>query len=183
MLDFKGVEMYFYAVFALILAMKLGITFESLSLNLGVVTVNNVTVPKVELITQLVAIVLGFACCIFNWKVLKNEQKKISQSHSRLIDYVNQKLQETTGNKRDRVSKVILLGWSHPTVNTGAWTSYRSARKEVVVQIPLELLIAVKLESSFLALVKTIFCWLIPCFTTIALIVVIYQNVIRMQVV
>ncbi|NOH71257.1 hypothetical protein F0225_07885 [Vibrio pectenicida] len=163
--------------------MKLGITFESLSLNIGIVTVNNVMVPKVELITQLVVIILGFACCIFNWKVPKNEQKKISQSHSRLIDYVNQKLQEITGNKRDRVSKAILLGWSHPTVNTGAWTSYRSARTDVVVQIPLELLIVVKLESSFLALVKTIFCWLIPCFTTIALIVVIYQNVIRIQVV
>ncbi|MCG9701318.1 hypothetical protein L1D19_14425 [Vibrio natriegens] len=173
----KRVEIYFYAVIALILAMKLGITFESLSLNFGVVTVNNVTVPKVELVTRLVAIILGFSCCIFNWKALKSEQKKISQSHPKLISYVNHKLQETTGNTRDSVSKAILLGWSHPTVNTGAWTSYRSARKSVVVQIPLELLIAVKLESSFLALVKTIFCWLLPIFTTIALIVVICQNV------
>lgn len=110
--------------------------------------------------------------------------RKRYRSHTLdIIYYVNHKLQETTGNKRDRVSKAILLGWSHPTVNTGAWTSYRSARKEVVVQIPLELLIAVKLESSFLALVKTIFCWLLPFFITIALIVVIYQNVIQMYTV
>ena len=169
-------EIWFYLAFALSLSMKLGLTFESFSLNFGVVTVNNAKVPRVELVTQLIAVALGFACCISNWKVLKKEYEKRSQSHSKLIDYVNSMLQETTGNIRDRVSRATILGWLQPKVNTGAWLSYRLAREALVVEIPLELLIEVKLKSSFSALIRTMFSWLFPFLTTITLIIICCQN-------
>ena len=172
-MNFKRVEIYFYAVLGLAVAMKLGVAFESLTLNFGVVTINSLTIPKSELFVNGLALVLGLTCLIFNFKVVEIEQEVVSQSHSKLISYVNNELQSVTGSTRDRVSHAILLGGSKPTVNTGRWTSYRAARVPVIVEIPFELLLAVKLESWASAIVKSAFAWLIPILATIALIAVI----------
>ena len=172
-MNFKRVEIYFYAALVLAMSMKFGVVFESLTLNLGVITINNFTIPKPEFLINVLTSVLGLVCLIFNFKAVKAEQQVVSQSHSKLISYVNRELQTVTGSKRDWVFKAILLGWCKPTVNTGSWTSYRAARVPVIVEIPLELLLVVKLESWALAIVKTSFVWLIPVLGTITLIVVI----------
>ncbi|MBM4887287.1 hypothetical protein HYO42_22770 [Vibrio parahaemolyticus] len=172
-MNFKRIEIYFYAVLVLAMAMRFGVVFESLTLNFGVITINNLTIPKSELFVNGLTLVLGLACLIFNFKAVKVEQQVVSQSHSKLINYVNRELQTVTGSTRDRVFQAILLGWSKATVNTGRWTSYRAARVPVIIEIPFELLLAVKLESWALAIVKSSFAWLIPVLGTITLIVVI----------
>ncbi|QDO85190.1 hypothetical protein FM037_20555 [Shewanella psychropiezotolerans] len=172
-MNFKRVEIYFYAVLVLAMSMKFGVAFESLTLNFGVVTINNLTIPKSTLVVNGLTLVLGLACLVFNFKVVKTEQHTASQSHKKLIGYVNQKLQAVTGNTRDRVFQATLLGCSKPTVNTGAWTSYRAARVPVIIDIPFEILLAVKLESWTLAIIKSAHAWLVPILATISLIVVI----------
>ncbi|MCQ9062598.1 hypothetical protein R7Q48_23755 [Vibrio sp. 378] len=74
-MNFKRVEIYFYAVLGLAVAMKLGVAFESLTLNFGVVTINSLTIPKSELFVNGLALVLGLACLIFNFKAVEVEQR------------------------------------------------------------------------------------------------------------
>ncbi|AEX21752.1 hypothetical protein [Vibrio sp. EJY3] len=158
----KKVEVWFYALFLAILATKLGVGIGSVSLEFGVMILNDLTIPKSELVARCALLLLGFFCATLNFKKLTGDIREAAQTHEYAVRFVTEQLQMVTKKGSDKVSKVEIKGWSNPVVNTGKWTSYEFARRDIVVDIPFELLVAVKVESFFIGLTTSSMQWLIP---------------------
>ncbi|TOM68629.1 hypothetical protein CGH71_22885 [Vibrio parahaemolyticus] len=167
----KKVEFWFYGLLVGILAVKFGVSVGSLSIDVGVFSLNDIVVPNGELVALTVLVLLGFGCLITNFSCFRSAFISTSESHEYIIGYVSEQVQTVTMSDKDRVSNAKIIGWSNPVVNSGKWTSYKRGFEDIVITIPIDLFIAVKLESFFIALYKSSVQWLIPIVLTVGIVV------------
>ncbi|EAS76221.1 hypothetical protein V12G01_21123 [Vibrio alginolyticus 12G01] len=167
----KKVEVWFYGLFVGILAVQLGVSVGSLSIDIGVFSLNDIVIPKGELVALVALVLLGIGCLFINFACVRSAFNSTSESHKYVIGYVNKQVQAITKSNKDNVLNAKIIGWSKPVVDSGKWTSYKRGLENVIVPIPTELLLAVKIESFFIALYKSALQWLIPVVLTGGLVV------------
>jgi hypothetical protein len=169
---FKRVETYFYFICLIWLLMFFEQVPESISINLGLFTLNNYKFSNLNLILSLVCIVLGVICFFLNFNKFISVYSNQIQTYSKLELHVTRVLQSITGSTGDKVSKFYLSGFFNVSVNTGAWTSYQAATTKVIVTIPFKLALIARVYSCIIAFIKTASFFTIPiilsCYIAIA---------------
>lgn len=166
---FKRPEPYFYILALIYILTLVGIDPESTSINLGVITFNNIKAQNLPQLISFGLIGLGFLCALLNASYLSREYIKAVSLNKKLNEYVNSKLRSITNSQKDSVRGVNLSGWRSPEVNTGSWTSYKMAREAVVIAIPQILAIPVRILALVVSIIITAPRFFIPVLVTIAI--------------
>jgi hypothetical protein len=164
---FKRPELYFYILALVFMLTLFGIDPESTSINLGVITFNNIKVQNLPQLLSFGLIGLGIFCVFLNAPYFSKEYTKAITLNKKLNEFVNSGLRSITNNQRDSVNKASLSGWKSPEVNTGSWTSYKMAREAVVIFIPQALAIPVRILAMAASIFITAPRFLIPMLTAI----------------
>ena len=107
---FKRAETYFYFMFVIWLLKHLGQEPESISINLGFITFNNLKFSNLDLWLSVLCIAAGAACVIFNFEIFRRLYSNQVEYNENLVSHITNELQSVTGSSRDRVSKVSMLG-------------------------------------------------------------------------
>jgi hypothetical protein len=137
---------------------------ESISINLGFITFNNLKSSNLNLSLglSLVCIILGVICVFLNFNKFISIYSNQIQTYSKLVLHVTRELQSITGSTGDKLSKFYLSGFFNVSVNTGTWTSYQAATTAVIVKIPFKLALIARVYSCIVAFVKTAYFFTIP---------------------
>ncbi|WP_250657190.1 hypothetical protein [Alkalimarinus coralli] len=147
----QKIETYFYAVLTIYIFVELGVKPESVTLNLGVITLNSIEVSNFNLILRYMVSSLGLLCVVINYKEIGNEYRQALSTNKKLNEYVSSSLQNITGKERDKVNSSNLVGWGDPSVNTGAWSSYKFGREVVIITVPILVALVARLTSLFVS--------------------------------
>lgn len=145
------VPVLFYSLLSILIVFLMGRNDATISIDFGVLQINDVEAYDAKKYIYYVCVFLGFSSFFINVKGLLEEYRRVLGVNRWILRYVNAALQEVTGNKRDMVGGVRVSGLVNPKVDTGAWTSYKSAFEKVVVPLPFFLVNSARFCSFFIA--------------------------------
>jgi hypothetical protein len=149
------IEIYFYTSLAVYAFVVFGVKPESVTVNFGIVQLNDIGITNLENSIRIVCIALASLSVLLNFRKVGGEYRSAISTNSKLNSYVTEALRNITGDPKDSVNKSSINGWFSPSVNTGAWTSYKAAREVVVISVPFALAIFVRLVALLVSFSAT----------------------------
>lgn len=151
----KRIEIYFYISLAVYIFVIFGVKPKSVTLNFGIVQLNDIEISNLENSIRFFCIGLALLSVLSNFRKIGEEYRNAISTNSRLNSYVTDSLRSITGDSRDSVNSSSLNGWVSPSVDTGAWTSFKAAREVVVVSVPFTLATFLRLVALVVSFIAT----------------------------
>jgi len=161
---FKKIDTYFYISLVAYVFVIFGVKPDSITLNLWVLQLNNIKIVDLERSLQFFIVVSAFLSVFFNFRKLRNEYFRAVSNNDDLNFHVTKSLQGVTGDADDRVNSSFLSGWVNPSVDTGRWTSFKSAREVVVISVPFFLALMVRVLGLLVSVFITKWQVAVPLF-------------------